>query len=126
MFEQIHTQTLSLTRQFAQNLVKTNQILVDSFEKTVDLQLKHLDQHLSNLTHYTNELTQIRDAESFREVLPKGVTFVKQTGELSQVAMKDLLNVASKAGESLTAAAKAGAESVAQEVGTKSTGKRAA
>jgi hypothetical protein len=125
MFEQIHTQTLNLTKQFAQNLVKTNQILVESFEKTVDLQLKHLDQHLSNLTTFANELTQVRDAEGFREVLPKSVSFVKQSGELSQVALKDLLNVASKAGESLTAAAKAGAETAAQEVGVKAS-KRAA
>lgn len=126
MFEQIHTQTLNLTKQLAQNLVKTNHILVDSFEKTVDLQLKHFDQHLSNLTAFANELTQVRDAEGFREVLPKSVTFVKQSGELAQVAMKDLVGVASKAGESLTAAAKAGAETVAQEVGAKPAGKRAA
>ncbi len=126
MFEQIHTQTLNLTKQFAQNLVKTNQILVESFEKTVDLQLKHLDQHLSNLTSFANDLSQVRDADGFREVLPKSVSFVKQSGELSQVAMKDLLHVASKAGESLTAAAKVSAETVAQDVGAKPAGKRAA
>lgn len=126
MFEQIQQNALSFNKQFAQSLVLSNQILVDSFEKLVDVQLKHVDAYMGNLTSFSTDLMQATDAEGLRAMLPKTVELTKQSGELAQTAAKDLIAIVSNTTESLSHVAKGSLESVAAEASVKAKAKRAA
>lgn len=99
MFEQMNSQVLSSTKQFAETMVKFNAIAVDSFEKMIDIQLKSFEERANVFADFMEQAAVVRDAEGVRAFLPKSVSMVKNSAESNIASSQQLAGVFTKGSE---------------------------
>jgi Phasin protein len=118
MFEQLNTQVLSFSKQFAESLIKANAVTVDHFEKIVDVQLKGFEDRLSTMADFVESAAVVKNAEDMRAFMPKGVAFVKTSAEKQIALNQELAAIATRTTEQLVSMAK-GQFDVANDAVTK-------
>ena len=81
MFEQINTQFVAATKQFADAALKANSLAFQNFERAVGVQLKTFESGVNATVAFLGEAAEVRDLEGVKAVFPKGVALVKQSTE---------------------------------------------
>lgn len=81
MFEQINSQFLSATKQFADSAMKANSLAMQNFERAVGVQLKTFESGMSATVAFFGEAAEVRDMEGAKAIWPKGVALVKSSSE---------------------------------------------
>lgn len=106
MFDQVNSQILNLSKQFAASVIKTNTLVADHFEQIVDVQLKGFEQNLNSVAQFVETAAVVKTPEEFRALAPKSVSFIKEAAE-KQVALSQALTaITTRTTESLVALAK--------------------
>ena len=101
MYEQINSQALAFSKNFADAAFKFNSLYVEGFERITNLQLKTLENRVAATVEFWSEAAEIRDFDGFKAIWPKGVNLVKETTEKLYANNQEVLSVAVKTGEAL-------------------------
>jgi hypothetical protein len=99
MFEQFNAQVINFSKQFTENMIKANTVAVDHFEKIVDVQLKGFEDRLSALADFVEVSAAAKNADDVRALLPKGVSFIKQTAEKNVALGQELAGITTRTTE---------------------------
>lgn len=101
MFEQINSQFVTLTKQFADSALKANSLALQNFEHAVGVQLKTFESGVSSAVAFFGEAAEVRDLEGVKAIFPKGVQLVKQSSEQFYNAGQEVLGQSLKTGEAI-------------------------
>jgi hypothetical protein len=101
MFEQMSSQVLSFSKQFAESIIKANTVAVDHFEKMVDVQLKGFEDRLNTTAEFVESAAVVKSPEEFRALMPKTVSMFKATAEKNVAMSQELAAIATRTTETL-------------------------
>jgi hypothetical protein len=125
MIEQFNAkQFVNLGKQWTDTAFKAHGLAIAGFERSVELQLKHLEGRVNATVEYFSEAFEARDADSARALLPKTVALVKDSLEKNYAASQELVGLTIKTSEAigdvLKTSFEAANEAVAKPVARKS------
>jgi phasin family protein len=117
MIEQFNTQHfVALGKQFTDSAFKAHGLAIAGFERTVELQLKHLERQVNAAVEFFNEAVEARDADSARALFPKSVALLKDTAEKNYAASQELMGLTVKTSEAIGDVFKSSFEAVGAPV----------
>jgi Phasin protein len=102
MFEQINSQMINASKQFAATAFKAQGIAFEGFEKAVSLQVKAVENRWNATLAFLGEAVEITSPEGAKEFMPKGVALVRETAEKNYATTQELMNVSAKTSEALS------------------------
>jgi hypothetical protein len=128
MFEQVSTQVLGFSKNFAQSMIRANSIAIEGFEKLVEIQLKAFEGGLNAAGEFAQEMSEMRDVESMRTALPKGLTMIKDQAEKAVATFQEVVGINTRTNEALVGLVKGNVDAVNDSVNksAKAASKRAA
>lgn len=103
MFEQINTQWVNLGKRFADTALKAHGLAVEGFEKTLNLNLKTLEDRVEATVGFISEFSGARDIEGVKSLWPKGVSLAKESAEKFVANGQEVMAVTVKTNEAIGA-----------------------
>jgi hypothetical protein len=101
MFDQINSQFVSMTKQFADSAMKANSLALQNFEYAVGVQLNTFGTGVSAAVAFLGEAAEVRDVEGMKAIFPKGIALAKQSGEQLYNASQDVVGQSIKTTEAI-------------------------
>lgn len=101
MYENYNKQALAMGKQFTDNVIKAQGIVLKSFEQVSAIQAKALEEHANAQTAFANEVGKAKDFDAVRELWVKSVDFSRDSAEKMQGTQQDVLEVVQKHAEKL-------------------------
>ncbi|MBS0438134.1 MAG: phasin family protein, partial [Proteobacteria bacterium] len=81
MYEQINSQFLALSKSFADNAFKAQNLAAEGMERIAALQLKTLENRVAATVEFLSEAAEVRDFDGVKAIWPKSVNLVKESTE---------------------------------------------
>jgi phasin family protein len=106
MYEQINSQVLAFSKNFADNALKAHSLAMEGFERITALQLKTLENRVSATVEFLSEAAEVRDFDGLKTIFPKSVNLVKETTEKFYANGQEVFGVSLKTSEALGQLAK--------------------
>ena len=106
MYEQINTQVLAMSKNFADAAFKAHSVAVEGLERIADLQLKTLENRVSATVEFWSEAAEVRDFDALKSFWPKGVNLMKETTEKLYANGQEVFGLTLKTTEALGQLAK--------------------
>ncbi|MFB9068002.1 phasin family protein [Pseudofulvimonas gallinarii] len=103
MFEQINTQWVNLGKRFADTALKAHGLAVEGFEKTLNLNLKTLEDRVEATVGFISEFSGARAFEDVKALWPKGVSLAKESAEKLVAVGQEVIAVTVKTNEAIGA-----------------------
>ena len=82
-YTQYNEQIAAATRQFADTAAQVNQLALQNAEKVFALQMGILEENTNAAFAFLGELAQVRDADGYKSLWPKGVQVARENVERS-------------------------------------------
>ncbi len=102
-FEQLNTQWINLSKRFADTAIRAHGLAVEGFEKTLNLNLKTIENRVEATVGFVTEATAARDFESVKTLWPKGLNLAKESAEILAAVGQEVVALSLKTGESIGA-----------------------
>ena len=106
MSAQLNEQFTTFTHQFAAAAARANRLALENAETIFGVQLKTFEKNIDATTAYFTELSEIRDVEAYKTVLPKGLQVAKENAERAAAAGQEVIGLTLKTNEALGQLAK--------------------
>ena len=103
---QFNDQFTKTTSQFADVAANVNRLALENAQKAFGLQLATIEQNTAAAFAFWGELTNVRDMDGLKEVMPKGVQIARATTERSMGTMQEVIANTVKTNEAIGALAK--------------------
>ena len=103
MFEQINAQWMSMGKRFTDTAIRAHGLAVEGFEKTLNLNLKALEERAEATTGFFTEATAARDFEAVKALFPKGLNLAKEAAEKMIANGQEVMAVTMQTNESIGA-----------------------
>ena len=107
MLDQINSQFVALSRQFADSALKANSLALQNVEQLVQLQLRTVEDRLTATAGFWAEAAEVRDLETAQTLLPKGVQLMRESAEQFYGVGQEALGRTLKTSEAIGTLAKA-------------------
>ena len=114
MSAQLNEQFTTFTHQFAAAAARANRLALENAETIFGVQLKTLEKNIDATTAYFTELSEIRDVEAYKTVLPKGLQVAKENAERAAAAGQEVIGLTLKTNEALGQLAKSQFEAASE------------
>ena len=114
MSAQLNEQFTTFTHQFAAAAARANRLALENAETIFGVQLKAFEKNIDATTAYFTELSEIRDVEGFKTVLPKGLQVAKENAERAAAAGQEVIGLTLKTNEALGQLAKSQFEAASE------------
>ncbi len=102
MIEQFSSkQFVAFGKQWTDTAFRAHGLAIAGFERSIELQLKHLEGQVNAAVDFFNEAVEARDVESARALLPKTVALMKDTAEKTYATSQELVGLTVKTGEAI-------------------------
>ena len=101
MFEQMNSQILSFSKQFAESIIKANTVAVDHFEKIIDVQLKGFEDRMTTMAELVETAAVVKSPEEFRAFLPKSISMIKTVAEKNVALSQEITGITTRSTETL-------------------------
>ena len=111
--QQINEQFAAATRQFAETAARINRLAIENVEQVFGLQIATLEQNASATFAYWNQLTEARDVNGLRDVVPAGIQVARENAERAIAAGQEIYDRTLKTNETIAQIAKGEMEQVA-------------
>ena len=115
MSAQINEQFTTFTHQFAAAAARANRLALENAETIFGVQLKAFEKNIDATTAYFTELSEIRDVEAYKTVLPKGLQVAKENAERAAAAGQEVIGLTLKTNEALGQLAKSQFEAATEQ-----------
>ena len=79
--QQFNEQFAAATRQFAETAARVNRLAIENVEQVFGLQIATLEENASATFAFWNQLTEARDFNGLRDVVPAGVQVARENTE---------------------------------------------
>ena len=107
MYQQFNEQFAAASRQFADTAAQINRLALDNATQVFGLQLATLERNANAAFAFLGEVAEVRDAEQFKAVWPKGLQVARENFERSVNAGQEVVGRTLKAQEAIGQVAKA-------------------
>lgn len=114
MSAQINEQFTTFTHQFAAAASRANRLALETAETVFGVQLATFEKNVDATTAFFGELAEIRDAEAFKTVWPKGLQVAKDNAERVAAAGQEVFGLTLKANEAIGQLAKSQFEAASE------------
>ena len=114
MSAQLNEQFTTFTHQFAAATARANRLALENAEPIFGVQLKAFEKNIDATTAYFTELSEIRDVEAYKTVLPKGLQVAKENAERAAAAGQEVIGLTLKTNEALGQLAKSQFEAASE------------
>ena len=114
MSAQLNEQFTTFTHQFAAAAARANRLALENAETIFGVQLKAFEKNIDATTAYFTELSEIRDVEAYKTVLPKGLQIAKDNAERAAAANQEVIGLTLKTNEALGQLAKSQFEAASE------------
>ena len=111
--QQFNEQFAAATRQFAETAARINRLAIENVEQVFGLQIATLEQNASATFAYWNQLTEARDVNGLRDVVPAGIQIASENAERAIAAGQEIYDRTLKTNETIAQIAKGEMEQVA-------------
>ena len=115
MSAQMNEQFTTFTHQFAAAAARANRLALENAETIFGVQLKTFEKNIDATTAYFTELSEIRDVEAYKTVLPKGLQVAKENAERAAAAGQEVIGLTLKTNEALGQLAKSQFEAATEQ-----------
>ena len=105
-YTQYNEQIAAATRQLADTAAQVNQLALQNAEKVFALQMGILEENTNAAFAFLGELAQVRDADGYKSLWPKGVQVARENVERSINAGQEAFATSLKTGEAIGQIAK--------------------
>ena len=103
---QFNDQMTKSTAQFADVAANVNRLALENAQKAFGLQLAAIEENTAAAFAFWGELTNVRDFDDVKAVMPKGAQIARATTERSLGAMQEVIANSVKTNEAISALAK--------------------
>ena len=114
-YNQYNEQFAAATRQFADTAAQVSQIALENAEKMFALQLSTLEQNANAAFAFLGEASEVRDADSYKTLWPKGVQIARENVERSVNAGQEVFASSLKSSEAIGQIAKGQIEAATEQ-----------
>ena len=114
MSAQINEQFTTFTHQFAAAASRANRLALENAETIFGVQLKTFEKNIEATTAFFGELSEIRDIEAYKSVLPKGLQIAKENAERVAAAGQEVIGLTLKTNEAIGQLAKSQFEAASE------------
>ncbi|MGO4222457.1 phasin family protein [Lysobacter sp. TAF61] len=118
MYQPFNEQFAAATRQFAETAAQVNRLALDNAEAVFGLQLAAIEERVNATFAFLGEAAEVRDFDSAKSLLPKGVQVARENLERSVSTGQEVFGRSLKTHGAITELAKAQFESAAKGVQT--------
>ncbi len=101
MYEQIQNQMNTISQQFAQNMLKANELFLANAEQTFALQMKTFEERANANLAFWGAAAEVRDAEGVQAIFPKGVQLARDNAERVYQTSQEIVAANVKIGEQI-------------------------
>lgn len=115
MYQQINDQFNSATRDFADTAARAQRLALDNAQAVFGLQVATIEQNLNATVAFWNELSETRDLDGLKTVLPKGLQVARENTERSIGTGQEVLGRTLKANEEIGQIAKGQFEAASKQ-----------
>ena len=115
MSAQINEQFTTFTHQFAAAAARANRLALENAETVFGVQLKAFEKNVEATTAYLSELTEARDLESYKTLVPKGLQVARDNAERVAAAGQEVFGLTLKTSEVLGQLAKSQFEAATEQ-----------
>ena len=106
MYEQINSQFLAMSKNFADIAFKAHGVAAQGAERIASLQLKTLEDRMNAAVDFWSEAAELRDFDSVKAFWPKCVNLVKESTETLYANGQEVFGLTLKTSEALGQLAK--------------------
>ena len=103
---QINDQFTKSAAQFADVAANVNRLALENAQKAFGLQLATIEENTAAAFAFWGELTNVRDFDGLKEVMPKGAQIARATTERSMGTMQEVMANSVKTNEAIGSLAK--------------------
>ena len=107
MYQQINEQFAAASRQFADTAVQINRLALENATKVFGLQLAAFEQNTNAAFAFLGEVAEVRDADQFKTVWPKGLQVARENVERAISTGQEVIGRTLKTQEAIGQIAKA-------------------
>ena len=115
MSYQFNDQFNAYTHQFAAVASRVNRLALESAESVFGVQLRTFEKNVEATTAYLSELTEARDLESYKTLVPKGLQVARDNAERVAAASQEVFGLTLKTSEAFGALAKSQFEAATEQ-----------
>ncbi len=108
---QFNDQSNKTMTQFAEVAANANRLALDNAQKAFGLQLAAIEENTAAAFAFWGELTNVRDFDGLKDVMPKGVQIARASTERSMGTMQEVMANTVKTNEAIGSLAKGQFES---------------
>jgi hypothetical protein len=94
-------QFVAFGKQWTDAAFKAHGLAIAGFERSIELQLKHLEGQFNAAVEFFNEAVEARDVDSARALLPKTVALMKESAEKNYATSQELMGLTVKTSEAI-------------------------
>ena len=111
--QQFNEQFAAATRQFAETAARVNRVAIENAEQVFGLQIAAIEENANATFAFWNQLTEARDFNGLRDVVPAGVQVTRENTERAIAAGQEIYDRTVKTNEAIAQIAKGEIEQVA-------------
>lgn len=111
--QQFNEQFAAATRQFAETAARVNRLAIENAEQVFGLQIAAIEENANATFAFWNQLTEARDFNGLRDVVPAGVQVARENTERTITAGQEIYDRTIKTNEAIAQIAKGEIEQVA-------------
>ena len=111
--QQFNEQFAATTRQFAETAARVNRLAIENAEQVFGLQIAAIEENANATFAFWNQLTEARDFNGLRDVVPAGVQVARENTERAIAAGQEIYDRTVKTNEAIAQIAKGEIEQVA-------------
>ena len=113
--QQFNEQFAAATRQFAETAARVNRLAIENAEQVFGLQIAAIEENANATFAFWNQLTEARDFNGLRDVVPAGVQVTRENTERAIAAGQEIYDRTLKTNEAIAQIAKGEIEQVASK-----------
>ena len=111
--QQFNEQFTAATRQFADTAARINRLAIENAEQVFGLQIAAIEENANATFAFWNQLTEARDVNGLRDVVPAGIQIARENAERAIAAGQEIYDRTLKTNETIAQIAKGEMEQVA-------------
>ena len=111
--QQFNEQFTAATRQFADTAARINRLAIENAEQVFGLQIAAIEENANATFAFWNQLTEARDFNGLRDVVPAGVQVARENTERAIAAGQEIYDRTLKTNEAIAQITKGEMEQVA-------------
>ena len=104
--QQFNEQFAAATRQFAETAARVNRVAIENAEQVFGLQIAAIEENANATFAFWNQLTEARDFNGLRDVVPAGVQVTRENTERAIAAGQEIYDRTLKTNEAIAQIAK--------------------